>query len=118
MADSLNVPTTDQNIKVVDEFLQTDLEVSANEYDFVYAFFKKHMKDPTAAYNATDVVFQVSSIANISVPDIINSLEGQTGMELTQSLAYFINGTRSPATMLGVLDPPKPNYYAARNVLI
>jgi len=32
------------------------------------------------------------------------------------TMAYYLNSIRSPATLLGVLEPVSPNYYTARNV--
>ena len=107
-----------KNIRIADDFLKSDFVVSANEYDYVLSFFTKAMKDPAAAKNFTASIYQVSRQANIPVTDIVKSMKGQTGIEMNASLAYYMNGIRSPATLLGVNDVTLANYYAARNVLI
>jgi hypothetical protein len=33
-------------------------------------------------------------------------------------MAYYLNGLRSPSTLLGVSNPVTPNFYTARNVLL
>ena len=42
--------------------------------------------------------------------------QNQTQPEINLLMAYYLNGVRSPATLLGVLNPTAPNYYTARNV--
>jgi hypothetical protein len=107
-----------KNIRLIDEFLDLEIVVSANEYDYVLSYFKKVMKDPTAAENFTMSVYQVSRQTAIPVLEIVESLKGRDGIELTATIAYYLNGTRSPATLLGVKNIVQPNFYAARNVLI
>jgi hypothetical protein len=107
-----------KNVKVVDDFLKQDFIVSANEWDYVLSFFKKAMKDPAAAKNFTISIYQVSRQANVPVLDLVKTLNGQTGLEMTASLAYYMNGIRSSTTLLGVEALQNANYYAARNVLI
>lgn len=107
-----------KNIRVVDEFTSSDFVVSANEYDYVYSFFKRAMKDPVAAENFTVAIYQVSRQANIPVLEIVETMKDQPEIELTASIAYYLNGIRSSATLLGVNNLVQSNYYAARNVLI
>ena len=110
--------TDNKNVQVVDEFLQTSFAVDGAEYDYVISFFLKAMKDPTAASNFTDSIYQVSRAADIPVQEIVKSMEGQSGLEMNASLAYYLNGIRSNATLLGVTNVVKPNFYAGRGVLI
>lgn len=107
-----------KNIRIVDEFLESEIVVSANEYDYILSYFKKVMKDPVAAENFTMSVYQVSRQTGISVIELVKSLKGLDGIDLTAAIAYYLNGIRSPATLLGVKNVVQPNYYAARNVLI
>ena len=48
---------------------------------------------------------------------LLQAFQGQTGMDLTASLAYYLNQVRSRATLLGVGVALQPNFYAARNVV-
>ncbi len=110
--------TDEKNVKVVTDFNQSPNAVDGGEYDYVLSFFKRSMTDPDAAKNFTESVYQVSRQANIPVTDIVKAMEGQTGIELNASLAYFLNGIRSNSTMLGVTNVVKSNFYAGRSVLI
>ena len=48
--------------------------------------------------------------------NLLQQIQGQTLPELTLTLAYYLNGLRSKATLLGVNASVTPNYYVARNV--
>ena len=47
---------------------------------------------------------------------LLEQFQGQGKPELTLTLAYYLNGQRSPSTLLGVNAAVTPNYYVARNV--
>lgn len=110
-------PNVDLTVKIYDQFYAYDVDVPAAEYDVVLSFFKSVMSDTRTAANFTVSLFQVASITKIPVLDLLNSLQGQSGLELTVSMAYYLNNIRSRATLLGVNAQPTPNYYAARAVL-
>jgi len=109
---------TDRNLKFVSEYNSPPAEINGNEWDYVLGFFKKMTSDAYTADNFALSIFQVSKDTGFSVTDIIQTMEGQTGMQLSASLAYYLNSIRSSATLLGVKSIPKPNFYAGRSVLI
>jgi hypothetical protein len=47
---------------------------------------------------------------------LLEQVQGQNAIEVTATLAYYLNGLRSPSTLLGTNVPVTPNFYAARNV--
>jgi hypothetical protein len=47
----------------------------------------------------------------------LDEFKGQNGINLSASLAYYLNSIRSRATLLGVGAAVTPNFYQARNVL-
>ena len=95
----------------------TTVDPGGNEYDYVLSVFLKVMKDDVAAANFTQSIYEVASATGVPVLTIIDTLKDQDLMTLTASMAYYLNSIRSPATLLGVNQLVKPNYYAARNVL-
>jgi len=116
---SNNSVTTDSNNRnIVNKFNNINFSVDSNQYDYVLSFFKSQMKDPDTAKNFTESLYQVSRQADLNILEMVDTLKGQTGLELTASIAYYLNGTRSPSTLLGVSQSVKSNFYAARNVLI
>ena len=116
---SINTNTiTDPNLRFVNDYENPPQDINGNEWDYVYGFFKKMMKTDAAAEDFSLSIFRVSKETGYPVTDIIQTMEGQTGMQLNASLAYYLNSIRSSATLLGVQSLAKPNFYAGRAVLI
>jgi hypothetical protein len=107
----------DLTVRVFDNFYKYDVNVPAAEYDIVYSFFKQAMSNARAAGNFTVSLFQVADQTGIPVLTLLDNMKGQTGLDLTVSMAYYLNNIRSNATLLGVNAQTTPNFYAARNVL-
>lgn len=107
----------DQTVRVFDRFYDYDVNVPAAEYDVVYSYFLKEMKTKQAAGNFTVSLFRVAQETNIPPLTLLDQFQGQSGVNLNVSLAYYLNQIRSRATLLGVSNPVTPNFYAARNVI-
>lgn len=120
MGNSVNVPNPKINttIQVFDNFYGFQVEVEANEYDAVNSYFKSVFENNQIAANFTVALFRVAYGTNVSVLTLLDQIQGQDGIQLTNTIAYFLNGIRSPATLLGVNNPVVPNYWTARNVLL
>lgn len=110
-------PNLDATVRVFDSFYDYDVNVPAAEYDIVYSFFLKEMGSAQAAGNFTVSLFRVSEQTNIPALTLLQGFEGQAGMSLNASLAYYLNSIRNQATLLGVGVAVSPNFYAARNVV-
>ena len=110
-------PNVDLTVHIFDQFYAYDVDVPAAEYDVVLSFFKSTMGDARIAGNFTVSLFQVASITKVPVMTLLDTLQGQSGLDLTVSLAYYLNNIRSRATLLGVNAQTAPNFYAARSVL-
>ena len=106
----------DQTVRIFDQFYNYSANVPAQEYDVVYSYFKSVFKTNLAAENFTSALFRVAEQNNLNVMDMLQGFQGQNSVEITVTLAYYLNSVRSPATLLGVLEPTTPNYYTARNV--
>lgn len=120
MARSINEinPKIDLTVRIFDTFYSYSEEVDTNEYDSVYSFFFQAMKDKLAAQNFTTTLFRIASKTQTPVLTILDAISDQDQLQLNSTLAYYLNGMRSPATLLGINSAVVPNYYAARNVLI
>lgn len=109
-------PRTDQTVKIFDQFYAYETVVPADEYDAVNSYLKSVFKTADAAGNFTVTLFRMAQQSDIAVMDLLQQIQGQTLPELTLTLAYYLNGLRSKATLLGVNASVTPNYYVARNV--
>lgn len=111
-------PKIDLTVRVFDNFYDFALEVNATEYDVVNSYFKSVFDNNRIAQNFTTTLFRISNQIGVPVLTLLKELEGQDSIQLTATLAYYLNGLRSPATLLGVNAAVVPNFWAARNVLL
>ncbi len=107
----------DQTVRIFDKFYTFDVQVPVAEYDIVYSYFIKQMTTKQAAGNFTVSLFRIAQEANVPPLTLLNEFQGKNGIDLTATLAYYLNQLRSRATLLGVGVAVVPNVYAARNVL-
>jgi pyruvate/2-oxoacid:ferredoxin oxidoreductase alpha subunit len=112
-------PKIDTTVRVFDSFYSYEEFVSQAEYDVVYSFFRSVIPDAMAAGNFTMSLFRIASETQTPVLTLLQNIEanGTTAVQLTQSLTYYLNNLRSPATLLGLGVVSAPNQYTARNVL-
>jgi hypothetical protein len=115
---TVNVPNpkTDNTVRIFDDFYQFDVIVPANEYDAVNSFFESVYKSKASAQNFTVSLFRVAHQTRVSVMTLLQQIQTQDQVQLTLSLTYFLNGIRSPSTLLGVNSTLTPNLYTARNI--
>ena len=107
---------TDLSVRVFDSFYKFSQNVPAGEYDVVNSYFCSVFGTTSAAGNFTVTLFRIAAQSNISVLTLLQQIQGQSQPQLTLTLTYYLNGLRSPATLLGVNVPSIPNYYVARNI--
>jgi hypothetical protein len=75
------------------------------------------MSTRQAAGNFTMSLFRVAQNTGIPALTLLKEFQGLNGVNLSASLAYYLNSIRSRATLLGVGATVTPNFYQARNVL-
>jgi hypothetical protein len=109
---------TDLTVQIFDRFYGYQQQVPADQYDAVNSYFQSVFGTKEAAGNFTVSVFRISHETSIPVMNLLQQLQGQTGPEVTVTLAYYLNGLRSRSTLLGINVPTQPNYYVARNIRI
>ena len=110
-------PNKDLTVRIFDQFYNFEVDVPANEYDVVFSYFSSVMTTREAAGNFTMSLFRVAQNTGIPALTLLKEFQGQNGVDLSASLAYYLNSIRSRATLLGVGSPVTPNFYQARNVL-
>lgn len=111
-------PNTDLSVRIFDSFYSYDVNIPADEYDLVHTYFLSVMSTRQAAGNFTVSLFRVAQDTGINPLTLLKEFQGLNGMNLSASLAYYLNSIRSRATLLGVGTPVTPNFYQARNVLV
>ena len=111
-------PNTDLSVRIFDTFYSYDVNIPADEYDVVHTYFLSVMTTRQAAGNFTVSLFRVAQDTGINPLTLLKEFQGLNGVNLSASLAYYLNSIRSRATLLGVGTPVTPNFYQARNVLV
>ena len=111
-------PKTDLTVRLFDEFYKRELVIDTNVYDTVLSFFTNIFADGVAAKNFTLSVFTISEDSGTPVETLLSELSKQNKIQITATLAYYLNNQRSNATLLGITNTPFPNQYTARNILI
>lgn len=118
MAQTINEinPKIDQTVRIYDQFYNYVEDVPAAEYDIVLSYFKSVFNTVEQAENFAVSIFRVAQETDTSALAILDDIKGPNGPQLTLNLCYYLNSVRSSATLLGLLQPTAPNYWAARNV--
>lgn len=107
----------DSTTKIFDNFYQTEIVVSTNDFDRVRAFFLLHSDDTVIADDFTSAFFKIQQNYNTTVEDLLKKFEDLGNpLAIDETIAYYLNGLRSKSTLLGISVLQQPNLYAARNV--
>lgn len=117
---SVNAPNTsvDRTVRVYDTFYDFEIDAPAAEYDVVNSYFESVFDNNRIAKNFTTTLFRISENTNTPVLTLLQEIEGQDTITLTNTLAYYLNGIQSQSTLLGINATVTPNYWTARNILL
>lgn len=110
-------PKIDTSVRVFDTFDDFGIDVPANEYDAVYSYLRSVFTQDYAAQNFTTAVFRIAQETNTPVLTVLQQIQAPDSIRVNMNIAYYLNGIRSPSTLLGVNTAVTPNQWAARNVV-
>jgi len=110
-------PKVDTSVRVFDTFNDFGIDVPANEYDAVYSYLYSVFASRDAAENFTTALFRVAAESDTPVLTLLQQIQAPDSIQVTLNIAYYLNGLRSPSTLLGINTAVTPNTWAARNVL-
>ena len=109
-------PSIDQTVQIFDRFYGYQQSVSSQEYDAVRSYFQSVFGTKSQAENFTVALFRVANLSNQPIMNLLQSMKGLNGAQVTYNLTYYLNAIQSPTTLLGIKVPVTPNYYVAHNV--
>jgi hypothetical protein len=110
-------PRLDTTVQLFDTFLDFGISVPVDEYDAVNSYLRSVFRDSAAADNFTVSLFRVSRETGVPVLTVLDQIKAPDSIRVTANIAYYLNGLRSPSTLLGINAQVTPNVWAARNVL-
>jgi hypothetical protein len=109
--------STDQTVRIFDEFYSFNLVVNVSEYDIVFSYFKSICDTTQIAGNFTVYLFRISQETQISVLELLNYIQGKSKLELNTVIAYYLNSFKSKSSLYGFGTVPQPNEPVARNIV-
>jgi len=110
-------PRLDATVRVFDSFDDFGVTVPAMEYDAVFSYLSSVFRNRAAALSFTTALFRVAQQSGTPIMTVLDQVRAPDSIRVTVNLAYFLNGIRSPSTLLGINTAVTPNVWAARNVL-
>lgn len=112
---------TDSTIEVkefFDKYYTTKVSFPSNQIDAVIGFFVKHGFDPQSARSTGIVLLNQARIDNVSVFELIDSLNALTDVQLSQVVAQILNSYREKISLLGYRIAQTADTYESRNILV
>jgi|VirMetMinimDraft_7_1064189.scaffolds.fasta_scaffold18833_2 hypothetical protein len=118
MASVNNINTqVDLSARTFNTFNSPTIDVNSNEYVVVNSFFKSVSRSTFDTDNLTATFFLISQATGIPVLTLLDQIEGTNELQITATMASYLNAVRSPSALIGINATVVPNFYAARNVL-
>lgn len=111
--------SSDQTVRIFDNFYNTKLEVNAADWDVVFSFFKGTSDNTQIAANLASILFRIAQESNVNVLELLQLLKGQPNkLSMNKVICYYLNTFKSKASLYGVGDIPKPNEAVQRNIVL
>lgn len=115
MAQDIVQPGSTQ--QVFDSFYQINLTVPADQWEIVLSWFRSICATEQIAQNFTGYVFIISNNTKINPLDLLNQLQGLTGIEIDAVMAFYLNNVKTKSALYGVANLLTPNRYVQRNII-
>jgi len=116
---SFEVNEYDQTVRIFNNFYTEDLTVPSNEWEVVYSYFVG-TSNPTTASAFASVLFRIAQEAGVEVMSLLEDIQGKSQnnkLNLSQTMAFYLNLIRSKTALYGVSTVPSPNQAVQRNIL-
>jgi len=107
----------DNTVRVFDQFYNFDLVVNADQYEIIYSFFFDLTKSISTAKNFTTILFRISAITGEDVMKLLAYINGETSLQVSGIMIYYLNSLKSKTTLYGISTEPTPNESVQRNVV-
>jgi hypothetical protein len=106
----------DGTVAIFDQYYSQSLVVNANEYDIVYSFFIQYL-DQAVAATYSEVIFRVAQISGVDALTLLKQLEGSNALNVSLTMAYYLNSVGNNYFMYGGVSFPAPNEKYQRNIV-
>lgn len=116
---SFEVNEYDQTVRIFNNFYTADLTVPSNEWEVVYSYFVG-TSNPTTASAFASVLFRIAQEAGVEVMSLLEDIQGKSQnnkLNLSQTMAFYLNLIRTKTALYGVSVVASPNQAVQRNIL-
>lgn len=98
------------------QFTETTPVISENELSAITAYFEKRADNKAAAASLTMAVIAGAVAKNLKPMEVLDQFKQMSSKQLDGYLAYFLNSSRYPTSLLGVNNNPTVGKYVARSI--
>lgn len=111
--------TSEREIKrIFDRYYTNPISYTSNEVDAVIGFFQKRGFDQVAAVNTAVVLLQQAKTDGIEVWKLLDTLGGQTDVQLSNVVATILNLNRTKVSTLGFKVQVESTKLEQRNIVL
>jgi hypothetical protein len=114
----LNIGSSASLKQFFDRFYNHQVTFPAAQIDAVTGFFLKKGFDESSSKSITIILLNQAKIDNVSVFQLIDSLNKLTSIQLSQVVGQVINAYRENTSLLGYRIAPLVDTYETRNILV
>lgn len=108
----------DQTVRVFDSFYNYEAAISADQYEIVNSYFRSVCTTTKIANNFTTMLFRIVSLTGTDAMTLLANIQGNTKLEISALMSYYLNSLKSKTTLYGVSVVPAPNETVQRNIVI
>ncbi len=114
-----NLPIVDMDatIEYFSQVYDQPIELTQNVIDAIFAFFIARTENEETAHALVYTVIATALESAIDPMAMLDRFKGLDEYVLDAELATFLNLSRNPSSMLGVLNTPQVNNQISRTIL-
>ena len=114
----VSVNTTDQTVKLFDNFYSSLLNINASEWEVIYSYFQEVTGNNETASQFASTLFRIAQESAVSVMTLFDYIKGtDTKLKMNLQMAFYLNLIQSKTVLYGINVVPKPNESVQRNII-
>lgn len=113
-----NIPEINQDVavKFFEQYFNQKVAITENEVNAIVAYFEGRALTTEAANAMVVAVIQGATDQNLKPMEILEQFKVMDNKQIDSYLAYFLNLTRYPTSLLGLSNIPRVSKYVERAI--
>jgi hypothetical protein len=114
-----NLPSDSKEVtqKFFEQYFDKQIAISENELSAIIGYFESRTNNKLAANALALAVITGAVEQDLRPMEILDQFKKLPQQQLDTYLAYFLNLTRYPTSLVGLSTLPVPNTYVSRSIL-